>query len=425
MKGPLFELSEAVTKKKTTLKNTLTKVRHKAFPTLSDKICRASTMRSFRNVFLLFCSFTFAFQVCSAQNFITEWTFTESATDITIFVLTTGDVNYSWTASPSENSGDGIFNQSVLGVAFLPGSFEAGDVVTLELAPENLSRFFTYGPDSERLTNVSQWGDVQWTSMEATFIGCINLDITASDTPNLTGVTVMSRMFENAETFNQDIGNWDVSTVTQMNDLFLNAESFNQDISTWDVSNVVNMRSMFRDASSFNQNVGNWSLHPDVLLQNIFDNSVLDCDHYSSTLAGFRINNPSVLNKFLGAAGVEYGAVAAEYRDALISLQDWVIEGDSLIDEECELLLSDEFASSPKSSPVFVFPNPAMDKICIEGSISELRQVRVFNILGTDISSGTPIFRKAHNEVEADLSSLAKGVYLIKTATQTRRVVKR
>lgn len=106
---------------------------------------------------------------------------------------------------------------------------------------------------------------------------------------------------------------------------------------------------------------------------------------------------------------------------------DCAIGGDSLKDDECELLLSDELASSPKSSPVFVFPKPAMDKISIEGSEVELSRVLVFNALGRDLSSETPIRRKAHNEVEADLSSLACDVYLIKTTitTQTSRVVKR
>ena len=36
--------------------------------------------------------------------------------------------------------------------------------------------------------------------------------------------------------------------------------SFNQDISTWDVSNVTNMEAMFENATAFNQDIGNWDV---------------------------------------------------------------------------------------------------------------------------------------------------------------------
>ena len=45
--------------------------------------------------------------------------------------------------------------------------------------------------------------------------------------------------------FNQDISNWDVSSVTYMSSMFDNAQSFNQDISDWDISSVEDMDGMF------------------------------------------------------------------------------------------------------------------------------------------------------------------------------------
>ena len=84
-----------------------------------------------------------------------------------------------------------------------------------------------------------------------------NQDIGSWDVSN---VTDMSFMFSEAESFNQDIGNWDVSSVTDMHYMFHYADLFNQDISSWDVSNVTDMSFMFRNDRNFNQDIGNWDV---------------------------------------------------------------------------------------------------------------------------------------------------------------------
>ena len=48
-------------------------------------------------------------------------------------------------------------------------------------------------------------------------------------------------MFSNARSFNQDIGDWNVSNVEEIHSVFSNAHSFNQDIGDWNVSNMSNM----------------------------------------------------------------------------------------------------------------------------------------------------------------------------------------
>lgn len=141
--------------------------------------------------------------------------------------------------------------------------------------------------DSKKLISVDQWGDIQWGDMIQSFKGCSNLDVLATDIPNLTNTSTIGGMFANctsligndsfnswntsniigmtevfngASNFNQDIGNWNVGNVQSMGGMFILAPSFNQDISNWNVSNVTSMQAMFQGAESFNQDIGNWDV---------------------------------------------------------------------------------------------------------------------------------------------------------------------
>ncbi|AUP80266.1 BspA family leucine-rich repeat surface protein [Flavivirga eckloniae] len=111
-----------------------------------------------------------------------------------------------------------------------------------------------------KIQSIDQWGSQVWSSMVGAFNGCTNLQGKATDAPNLSMVRNMNTMFENASSFNQNIGNWDVSNVESMHSLFKGASKFDGDITGWDVSNVTSMTSMFDGASDFNQNIGDWDV---------------------------------------------------------------------------------------------------------------------------------------------------------------------
>ena len=66
--------------------------------------------------------------------------------------------------------------------------------------------------------------------------GCSNMTMTATDSPDLSGVTDMSYMFAGAINFNQDIGGWNTANVTDMSGMFMSAFAFDQDIGSWNTA---------------------------------------------------------------------------------------------------------------------------------------------------------------------------------------------
>lgn len=160
--------------------------------------------------------------------------------------------------------------------------------------------FSAYYGDQEKIITVEQWGTTKWSTMNGAFSGCKNMDVLATDVPNLSNVTStvfmfsncknlkgnstfnlwntsnitnMEYMFSGAESFNQNIGSWNTSKVTHMYQMFAGAKQFNQNIGNWDLSNAVNIYGMFSGATNFNQNIGNWNISKATSLSFMFDNA--------------------------------------------------------------------------------------------------------------------------------------------------------
>ena len=84
-----------------------------------------------------------------------------------------------------------------------------------------------------------------------------NGDISQWDVSN---VKDMGWMFWGMKHFNGNISKWDVSNVKNMQGTFSGSKSFNQDLSMWDVSNAIVITYMFNGASSFNQDISRWNV---------------------------------------------------------------------------------------------------------------------------------------------------------------------
>ncbi|GAB1453528.1 hypothetical protein MASR2M47_35840 [Draconibacterium sp.] len=201
------------------------------------------------------------YAIPGCNEFVTVWDLATAGgpnTELTFDVATGGTVNYTWETIPSGTSGSGTFTGSTATITGLP----ANATIRLYIQPANFERFIiNNGTDRNRLSQVENWGSTAWTSMEFAFFGCENLQITATDAPDLSGVSSMFQMFQQCTVLNSpaNINTWNTATVTNMSLMFAEASAFDQNIGTWNTTAVIDMRGMFEGASAFNQNISSWN----------------------------------------------------------------------------------------------------------------------------------------------------------------------
>lgn len=309
---------------------------------------------------------------------------------------------------------------------------------------------FEENGDNDKIMSIDQWGEVEWWSLDKAFRGCTNLVSNATDSPNLSKVkdlsrmfanatsfngdlsqwnvsklmnayfmfynatsfnsdlnqwdvsevTIMGYMFSNAITFNSDLNLWDVSSVSDMGGMFFNASSFNGDVSTWDVRNVTYARSMFFFATNFNSDISEWKLSKNQNFINMLDNTSLDQSNYDKILIEWsmeELNNDMTF----GTEGLEFCDGAAA-RDSLIINKGWIFDGDINV---CEPVLVED----QEFNNITIFPNPSDGLISITS-----KDGIVPNRYTLYSSNGVLLMDGKMLSSDLDLSSLPPNIYFLK-----------
>lgn len=247
-----------------------------------------------------FCSFLLT-QSFAQSEFITTWKTdnlgTSENNQITIptFPGETYDYSVDW--------GDGIIESNFTGDAIHtyenPGTYK---VAISGLFP----MIYSYKRiDNLKLISIDHWGTNPWKSMQSAFLECENMDIIATDIPDLSNVLNFATMFLDCKSLvgNDSIGLWDVSNVNSMFVMFAGAELFNIDISNWDVSQVRDMSLSFYEAKSFNQPIGKWNITNVTNMSSMFhgaenfDQELNDWDVSNVLFMGSMFRNAKTFNK--------------------------------------------------------------------------------------------------------------------------------
>jgi hypothetical protein len=182
-------------------------------------------------------------------------------------------------------------------------------IYTLEVTPKATGGFnrieFNNSGDKLKITDITSWGNIAWSSFENAFRGASNLTGTYTDKPNLQNLTNMSLMFFQASSFNGNVTNWDVSNINTMRAMFRDCFVLNPNTSNWDVSNVTDMLVMFQGTALSTANLDgcyqNWS---QLSLQ---------------------------LNVVFGAGTVQFTSAAQSGRNILVNTYNWTITDGGLV----------------------------------------------------------------------------------------------
>ncbi len=282
-------------------------------------------------VFLLF--LLLGYVNLNAQNpFITVWQsdkFGDTSPN-QIQIPASGDFTYTWEEVDATFTPISPVNQgSGSGSGMTTLTFTQSGYYRIELTPAGATPLhrinFSLTGDRNKLLAIEQWGDMQWSSFSNAMYQLYNVNISATDIPDLSVATDMSNgfrdcynvtianianwdvnhitnmegLFAGFSDFNSNISGWNVSGVTNMKEMFYNnfGSAFNQDLGTWDVGNVTNMKNMFYGCGEFNHNINSWTVNQVTNMEGMFFN----CNAFDQPLNTWVVDNVTTMKEmFLG-----------------------------------------------------------------------------------------------------------------------------
>ena len=259
-----------------------------------------------------------------------------------------------WTGDYIVEWGDGNTDTGQSGTT--THTYASAGTYEIAVTPQSACRIlFNSGGDRKKLLEVKNWGTGEWSSMGSAFYGCINMDVTATDTPDLSNTggniqtmfrncsslvgnssfgnwtfpasTRADNMFRDCVLFNANISTWDVSVFTRFDQMFFNCDAFNQPIGVWDTSNITNINNMFRrNDFALDQNLANWDVTSITTASSFLNSSGISTANYDATLIGWAAQSiTNAVSIDFGNSQYTLGGAAEAARNTLVSTYGWTI----------------------------------------------------------------------------------------------------
>ena len=248
-----------------------------------------------------------------------------------------GDGNTSEVIEPHTYAVDGDYTIKIKGI--LNGLTFNGDIgVSSEIRPGILS--------------ISNWGPATLIDTpNGVFRGCTNLT-SIPPNPPFVEVTSLARYFEGCVAFNQDLSDWNVSSITDMQFMFSGCSTFNQLLAwtttsvvnmhgmfsgctdfnqslVWNTSSVVTMEEMFYNASKFNQDLSPWDIGFVTNMANMLIGCNTSIENYGKMLFTWSSQNLQEYVTF--GISAYYDGTRIPHRAILTDNKHWTIIGDALV----------------------------------------------------------------------------------------------
>jgi surface protein len=245
-------------------------------------------------------------QTPDTESFVTTWVASDGLISIPAFA---SDYSYNYNLIWENISNPGVGNGAVSGLigAYIISGLASTDTYKISISGTYPRLLISYS-DRLKIRTIEQWGIIAFQNIEGAFYGCENLTYNATDTPNLSQVNSMSRMFQNCRKFNGNatMNNWNTATIINMEALFAGCDVFNADIIDWDTGAVTNMQQLFHDAKQFNQPIGKWNTANVTTMYYMFSGATSfnqNIGNWNTSKVrsmGFMFQNASAFNQAIG-----------------------------------------------------------------------------------------------------------------------------
>jgi surface protein len=175
----------------------------------------------------------------TCPHFVSTWELTSSDLTFELPLKDYANITIDW----GDSSTSTHTNQ-----AFPTHTYSSSGTYTITIrvndAGKDIGQMYMNGDHSSRLLirTITNWGEGKWESFSGAFDGAPNLTIPATDEPDLSLTTTMTKAFNLCTSLvGTTLNDWNTAAVTSMVTMFQGASVFNGNIGSWNTAAVTSM----------------------------------------------------------------------------------------------------------------------------------------------------------------------------------------